>query len=190
MTKTRKCKYGERLSNGKCPKKPKTRKLRSCKYGERLSNGKCPKKPKTRKLRSCKYGERLSNGKCPKKSNKKKLKLISPKLKSLSKSKSKSNSNKMDNQYLVTIHFPSDFKWFTKKSKQDHVAQLFGEAFVMDADADLVGENIKIDGNTVTFTLIQQTVDEPTGDFTKENINNVLEYVKNDTGVDFSFTVR
>ncbi len=79
--KLRICKYGERLSDGKCPKKPtstsntnNSRKLRTCKYGERLSDGKCPKKPtststsnNSRKLRSCKYGERLSDGKCPKK---------------------------------------------------------------------------------------------------------------------------
>jgi hypothetical protein len=41
MRTLRKCKYGERLSNGKCPTKK-----RQCKYGERLSNGKCPKKQK------------------------------------------------------------------------------------------------------------------------------------------------
>jgi hypothetical protein len=68
----------------------KTRKPRACKYGERLSNGECPEKPKikredliiieenvqqpinvnnkkTRKLRACKYGERLPNGECPEK---------------------------------------------------------------------------------------------------------------------------
>jgi hypothetical protein len=75
-------------------KNKKTRKLRACKYGERLPNGECPEKPKTkidkpveivefnrkdieepitgnnkktRKLRACKYGERLPNGECPEK---------------------------------------------------------------------------------------------------------------------------
>ena len=139
--KLRKCKYGERLDNGKCPPKnnenpdsivdkpnviveyqnvekiyshdediivnKKTRKLRKCKYGERLDNGKCPPKNnenpdsivdkpniivdkpkiivdkpkiiddedaeilvKERKQRKCKYGERLDNGKCPPKPKK------------------------------------------------------------------------------------------------------------------------
>jgi hypothetical protein len=73
--KLRRCKYGERLENDKCPRKVRTckygerlqnnkcpRKVRTCKYGQPLSNGKCP-----RKIRSCKYGDRLSNGKCPRK---------------------------------------------------------------------------------------------------------------------------
>jgi hypothetical protein len=80
------------------PKGTRTRKLRKCKYGVRDENGKCPKKPneepneepnkdieteseefivqmpitnKTRKLRKCKYGVRDENGKCPKKPNEK-----------------------------------------------------------------------------------------------------------------------
>lgn len=91
--KIRRCKYGERLINNKCPRKPITckygerlhnnkcpRKVRTCKYGERLQNNKCPHKPITckygeplsngkcpRKIRNCKYGERLPNGKCPNK---------------------------------------------------------------------------------------------------------------------------
>jgi hypothetical protein len=95
----------------------------------------------------------------------------------------------MDNQYLVTIEMPNDFKWYTKKSKQDHIQNLFGEPLAMDADANI--ENIEINKNNVTITVIQQTTgDEPNGDFTKENVHDVLEYVKNDTGIDFSFYVR
>ena len=48
------CKYGARLANGACPKKPKSkkqRKLRTCKYGARLANGACPKKPKSPKTK-------------------------------------------------------------------------------------------------------------------------------------------
>lgn len=96
----------------------------------------------------------------------------------------------MDNQYLITIYFPNDFKWLTKKSKKDHVVQLFGEAFVMDADADLVSENIDINENTVTFTLVQQTIDEQTGEFTKQNIQKVLETVKDDENINFTFIVK
>lgn len=94
-----------------------------------------------------------------------------------------------DKQYLVIIDFPSDFKWFTKKSKREHIAHLFGEAFMMDADANCEFENIIINKNKVIFLLVQQTADEPNGDFTKENINKVLEYVKNDRNINYSFTV-
>ncbi|MBM3456657.1 MAG: hypothetical protein FJX80_16240, partial [Bacteroidetes bacterium] len=76
-TKTRKlraCKYGERLPNGKCPEKPKTKQPKIKQPDEKIielnkeelespMNG----NTKTRKLRACKYGERLPNGKCPEK---------------------------------------------------------------------------------------------------------------------------
>ena len=96
-----------------------------------------------------------------------------------------------DKQYLVIIDLPSDFKWFTTKSKREHIAHLFGEAFLMDADANLEIDNviINITKNMVIFDLVQQTVDEPNGDFTKENIIKVLEYVKNDKNIDYSFTI-
>jgi len=69
----RPCKYGPRGENGKCPPKPKTKKMRGrpCKYGPRSENGKgkCPPKPKTKKMRGrpCKHGARKENGKCPRK---------------------------------------------------------------------------------------------------------------------------
>jgi len=71
----RPCKYGPRGENGKCPPKPKTKKMRGrpCKFGSRRKNGKgkCPPNPnninKTMKMRGrpCKYGARRENGKCP-----------------------------------------------------------------------------------------------------------------------------
>jgi hypothetical protein len=55
---THTCKYGARLADGKCPKKPKsvkntpppkkTKSVRACKYGARLATGKCPTKTKGR----------------------------------------------------------------------------------------------------------------------------------------------
>jgi hypothetical protein len=57
MVSTRKCKYGPRGSDGKCPKKPKT-----------ITTQRKLPKTQTKKLRPCKYGERDAAGKCPKKS--------------------------------------------------------------------------------------------------------------------------
>lgn len=73
--KLRKCKHGERLPNGKCPKAPKEKKLSSIQeYEEQEDDNNEPivainvskqLKTTTRKQRPCKYGERLANGKCP-----------------------------------------------------------------------------------------------------------------------------
>lgn len=47
----RACKYGPRLSNGRCPPKPASEKP-PCKYGPRLANGRCPLKPRTEKAQA------------------------------------------------------------------------------------------------------------------------------------------
>lgn len=174
--KLRKCKYGDRLSNGKCPKKPtapKTRKLRKCKYGERLSDGKCPKKPtapKTRKLRKCKYGERLSNGKCPKKK-------IEMKNKSSSIQHKHSISpgiGTMDTKYLVNVQSSKEIKM-----SKNRMIDLLGETLLMDADADLQASTMKITSHTLTFELVHQDVDEPNTNpnktYTKENIIKAIK---------------
>lgn len=48
-TASRSCKYGERLPDGTCPKKPKKprKPKKPCKYGPRTADGLCPKKPST-----------------------------------------------------------------------------------------------------------------------------------------------
>jgi hypothetical protein len=98
----RKCKYGERLSNGKCPKKPT--KKRPCKYGERLANGKCPKKTKSHKTKKI-----LSYTTTPESVVRKREKYRYGNLFSTSSSKKidtnihNSKDNKT-NMYLITIH--------------------------------------------------------------------------------------
>ncbi len=90
-------------------------------------------------------------------------------------------------QYLVTVDFPNDFKMFTKKQAY---GRMFGEAFAMDADADFDYDNITTNKNRITFLLTQQTVDDPNGDFTEENIIKVLEFVKSDRDINFSFSIE
>ena len=84
IKKLRKCKHGERLPNGKCPKAPKGLNKALSQISETeeqddddLEEGEIrepviavnvsqPKKnPSTQKKRLCKHGERLANGKCP-----------------------------------------------------------------------------------------------------------------------------
>lgn len=151
-----------------------TRKLRKCKYGDRLSNGKCPKKPttatsKTRKLRKCKYGERLSNGKCPKK--------IEMKNKSSSIQHKHSISpgiGTMDTKYLVKVHSSSEFKM-----KKNRMIDLLGETLLMDADAGLDGNTLQMTSHTITFELEHQDIDEPNTNpnktYTKENIIKAIK---------------
>lgn len=90
-----------------------------CKYGPRLTSGKCPKmtQTKTRKLRTCKYGERVANGTCPKKNqhksnisvNKKKLNNHKPKPASSPKSPLITNSN-MSSITNSNVDFEAELK--------------------------------------------------------------------------------
>ena len=43
---SRPCKYGDRTSAGKCPKKPNSARP-PCKFGPRTASGRCPKKPRS-----------------------------------------------------------------------------------------------------------------------------------------------
>jgi hypothetical protein len=118
---------------------------RACKYGERLSNGKCPKKPTTRKLRACKYGERLSNGKCPKKPNKKKLKSFSLKSKTLSTSKSLTNSSiKMNNPYNTRVGFSDLVKGKTYLFKYYYLNNLISFIGTYDGTYKNIKKNNKL----------------------------------------------
>jgi len=146
-------------------------KLRKCKYGNRLSNGKCPKKPtsaKTRKLRKCKYGERLSNGKCPKK-----LKHISAKSETKSKTQSRTLTDgvgNMNTTFLVHVHSTKEFKM-----KESKLIDVLGEILIMDADADLQASTMNMTSHSLSFKVKHQTIEDSNGNYTKENIMKVIK---------------
>jgi hypothetical protein len=164
--------------------KQKQKKVR-CPNGTRKNpkTGECELKSNTTKTntksqRNCKYGPRLVNGKCPKK----KLNKIKTPL--LSKTSSNSLSKMEEKQYLVTIQLEKDIDWrpnynTLQRKKEFFADQVFGEELLMRADADLIGDDIQIDGKTITFILKEQDVDVSKKQFNKENIEACLARINN-----------